>query len=56
MLATGNVLLAIGTLGVTLPLFYLRAVTEEGMLRAELGDAYGAYARSVPMLVPFGPR
>ena len=56
VLATGNVLLAIGTLGVTLPLFYLRAVTEEGMLRAELGDAYGAYARSVPMLVPFGPR
>ncbi len=54
--ATGSVLLLIGTLGVTLPLFYLRAVTEEGLLRAELGEPYAAYARAVPMLVPFWPR
>ena len=56
ILATGSVFLAIGTLFVALPLFYLRAVTEEALLRAELGNAYGAYARDVPMLVPFGPR
>jgi protein-S-isoprenylcysteine O-methyltransferase Ste14 len=56
VLATGNVLLAIGTLAVTLPLFYLRAVTEEALLRAELGEAYGAYTKEVPMLVPGGPR
>lgn len=52
-LATGSVLLVAGTLLVTYPSFWLRAVTEERLLRAELGAAYGSYARDVPMLVPF---
>jgi len=37
--------------------FWLKARTEERFLMAELGpDAYGAYRRRVPMLVPFLPR
>ena len=33
--------------------FFLKARLEEQFLRAELGpDAYAAYARRVPMLVP----
>jgi protein-S-isoprenylcysteine O-methyltransferase Ste14 len=40
---------AVMTLG-----WYIKARLEEGFLRAELGDAdYAAYARRVPMLVPF---
>lgn len=36
--------------------FYLKARLEESFLRSELGeDAYGAYARRVPMLIPFAP-
>lgn len=36
--------------------FYLKARLEESFLRGELGeDAYGAYARRVPMLIPFAP-
>ncbi len=59
-LATGNLLLMVGSLGVAFPIFYLRAATEERLLSAELGEAYDAYARTVPMLVPLprggGPR
>jgi protein-S-isoprenylcysteine O-methyltransferase Ste14 len=34
--------------------WYIKARLEERFLRDELGaDAYGAYARRVPMLVPF---
>lgn len=53
ILATGNLVLAAGTLLVTIPIFVARARTEERLLRAELGGAYDAYARTVPMLVPF---
>jgi len=52
-LATGNVLFAAGSLLVTIPVLYLRARTEERMLRADLGAAYDEYAREVGMLVPF---
>lgn len=51
-LATGNVLLIVGTLAVTLPIFVLRARAEERLLRSELGPEYDRYAREVPMLVP----
>lgn len=37
--------------------WYIKARMEEGFLREELGvDAYGGYARRVPMLVPLLPR
>jgi protein-S-isoprenylcysteine O-methyltransferase Ste14 len=37
--------------------FWLKARIEEGFLMKELGpDAYAAYRRRVPMLVPFGPK
>ena len=43
---------AIGTFG-----FWIKARLEERFLRQELGaDAYDAYRRRVPMLVPLGPR
>ena len=32
---------------------YVKARLEEEFLRAELGEAYDAYARLVPMLIPF---
>ena len=51
-LATGNGLLIAGTLLGTFPALYLRAATEERLLRESLGPAYDAYARRVPMLVP----
>jgi protein-S-isoprenylcysteine O-methyltransferase Ste14 len=51
-LATGNGLLIAGTLLVTFPALYLRAATEERLLRERLGPAYDAYARRVGMLVP----
>ena len=36
--------------------FWVKARLEEGFLREELGaEAYDAYRRRVPMLVPFGP-
>ncbi len=53
-LATGNLLLIAGTVVVTFPALYLRAATEERLLRATLGPVYDAYARRVPMLIPFG--
>jgi protein-S-isoprenylcysteine O-methyltransferase Ste14 len=51
-LATGNLLLLAGTLLVTFPALYLRAKTEERLLRERFGPAYDAYAREVGMLVP----
>ena len=51
-LATGNLLLVAGTLFVVLPIFYIRARTEERLLREQLGPVYDAYARDVGMLVP----
>jgi len=55
-LATGNALLALGTVLVTFPALYIRAAVEERLLRATLGPAYDAYARRVPMLIPLGHR
>lgn len=52
-LATGNLALIAGSLAITYPLLYLRARTEERMLRDELGPPYDVYAREVGMLVPF---
>ena len=52
-LATGNWLLIAGTLLVSFPALYLRASVEERLLRAQLGPAYDAYARRVPMLLPW---
>ena len=51
-LATGNLVLFVGTLLVTFPTFWIRAIAEERLLRGEFGDAYDRYAREVPMLVP----
>ena len=51
-LATGNLLLIAGTLLVTYPALFLRAKTEERLLREQFGAAYDAYAREVGMLVP----
>ncbi|MEK6207980.1 MAG: isoprenylcysteine carboxylmethyltransferase family protein [Chloroflexota bacterium] len=51
-LATGNLLLIAGTLLVTYPALYLRAKTEERLLRERFGAAYDEYARQVGMLVP----
>ena len=51
-LATGDVVLIAGTLLATFPALYLRAKTEEGLLRERFGPAYDAYAREVGMLVP----
>jgi protein-S-isoprenylcysteine O-methyltransferase Ste14 len=51
-LATGNGLLIAGTVAITFPALYLRARTEEHLLRESLGPAYEAYARRVPMLIP----
>lgn len=53
ILATGNLVFALGTLLVTFPIFVLRARAEERLLRAELRGDYDAYAREVPMLIPF---
>jgi protein-S-isoprenylcysteine O-methyltransferase Ste14 len=51
-LATGNLLLIGGTVLVTYPALYLRAKTEERLLRERFGAEYDAYARRVGMLVP----
>jgi protein-S-isoprenylcysteine O-methyltransferase Ste14 len=51
-LATGNIVLILGTLLVTYPAFYLRALSEERLLRERFGAAYDDYARRVGMLVP----
>jgi protein-S-isoprenylcysteine O-methyltransferase Ste14 len=51
-LATGNVLLLVGTLFITLPAFYARARAEETLLREQFGSEYDRYMDEVPMLVP----
>jgi protein-S-isoprenylcysteine O-methyltransferase Ste14 len=51
-LATGNLVLILGTLLVSYPAFYLRARAEETLLRQRFGAEYEKYAREVPMLVP----
>ena len=51
--ATGNLVLAAGTLLVTFPAFVLRARAEERLLREQFGAAYDEYSRTVGMLVPF---
>ena len=51
-LATGNLVLFLGTALVTFPALYLRARVEERLLREQFGAAYDAYARRVGMLVP----
>ena len=51
-LATGNVLLFVGTLLVTFPAFYARARAEERLLREQFGAEYDRYMDDVPMLVP----
>jgi protein-S-isoprenylcysteine O-methyltransferase Ste14 len=54
-LVKGTVLALVGAAIITLGL-WMKATLEEGWLRQELGaDAYDAYRRRVPMLVPFGP-
>ena len=57
-LATGNLLLAAGTVLVTIPAFVARARAEERLLREEFGAEYDRYVDEVPMLVPGlrGPR
>lgn len=55
-LATGNWLLIAGTLFGAIPTLFIRASAEERLLREELGPAYDAYARRVPMLVPLSRR
>ena len=42
---TGSALIAVG--------IYVKARLEEEFLRQQLGESYDAYARRVPMLVPF---
>ncbi len=51
-LATGSVLLAAGTIFVTIPAFVARARAEEALLRGEFGAEYDRYRDEVPMLVP----
>ena len=51
-LATGNIVLCAGTFLVTFPALYLRARTEERLLRERFPEKYEAYAREVGMLVP----
>jgi len=50
--ATGNIVLVVGTFLVTFPSFWIRARAEEGLLRERFGAEYDRYARGVPMLVP----
>lgn len=52
-LATGNVLLILGTLLVIFPAFYARARVEERLLLEQFGGEYERYAKEVGMLVPF---
>ena len=51
-LATGNLVLIAGILLVTYPALYLRAKTEERLLRERFCSAYDEYAREVGMFVP----
>jgi protein-S-isoprenylcysteine O-methyltransferase Ste14 len=51
-LSTGNLLFIAGTLLGTYPALFLRARTEERLLRERFGATYDEYARRVGMLVP----
>jgi len=51
-LATGNVLLTLGTILVTYPTFVIRARAEEQLLCERFGAEYDRYVDEVPMLVP----
>jgi protein-S-isoprenylcysteine O-methyltransferase Ste14 len=51
-LATGNLVLIAGTILITYPALYLRARTEERLLRERFGATYDGYAREVGMLLP----
>jgi protein-S-isoprenylcysteine O-methyltransferase Ste14 len=54
-LVKGTILGLVGAVIITIGL-WMKAKLEEDWLRQELGaDAYDAYRRRVPMLVPFGP-
>jgi protein-S-isoprenylcysteine O-methyltransferase Ste14 len=54
--AIGTITALLGTLLITFGL-WRKARMEEGFLTTELGaDAYGAYCRRVPMLIPFLPQ
>jgi protein-S-isoprenylcysteine O-methyltransferase Ste14 len=56
MAAKGTALAILGAVLITIGL-WMKARLEEGFLREQLGaDAYDAYRRRVPMLVPFGPK
>lgn len=56
MFAKGTVYGLSGAALITLGL-WMKARLEEGWLSTELGaDAYAAYRRRVPMLLPFGPK
>ena len=55
-IAIGTITALLGTLLITFGL-WRKARMEEGFLTTELGaDAYGAYCRRVPMLIPFLPQ
>jgi protein-S-isoprenylcysteine O-methyltransferase Ste14 len=54
--ASGNLALIVGVLFAGFPLLYLRARTEEQLLRAELGSVYDAYRQDVGMFFPRWPR
>ena len=54
--ASGNLALIVGVLFAGFPLLYLRARTEEQLLRAELGSVYDAYTQDVGMFFPRWPR
>ena len=55
-IAIGTITALLGTLMITFGL-WRKARMEEGFLTTELGaDAYGAYCRRVPMLIPFLPQ
>lgn len=55
--AMKGTLLALGGAALMTLGFWIKARLEERFLREELGaDAYDAYRRRVPMLVPLGPR